>query len=153
MLVVCGHLDIFKWFAYLFHVPLFFFCAGYVADTRCNWTTYVKQKIKNYYVPFIFYEIIFLCLHNVFYPIFLYEKYNGKDCVRNLLKIFLFQNVGNRLGQLWFLFALFIVSVLFFIINKTHNISGGGNMRCNVDYTSLFFKRTCCNSLGNMRYL
>ena len=116
ILIVCGHLGIVKWFAYLFHVPLFFFLSGYVTNIDYTPKSYVLRKIRIYYFPFLFAEVLFLLLHNLFQPIYGYTYYTLSDIIIGFFKILLFQNIGERLGQLWFLFALFVVSTFFYVL-------------------------------------
>lgn len=116
ILVVCGHIGLFKRFAYLFHVPLFFFTSGYFFDESQKVDVFISKAIKRYYFPFVIAEVIFMIFHNMFADIIGYEMFTRDDVRLLLPKMLCFQNVCQRLGQLWFLLALFSVGILYYIL-------------------------------------
>ena len=56
---------------YIFHVPAFFICAGYFFHTKylSDERTYVLHRVKGLYVPFVKWSLLFLVLHNLFFPL------------------------------------------------------------------------------------
>lgn len=120
ILVVCGHIGLIRRFAYLFHVPLFFFASGYFFR-RESFSQSVIKGIKRYYFPFVMAELIFMLFHNSLANIIGYETFTLKDIQVLIPKVLCFQNVCARLGQLWFLLALFSVSILYFLLSTIFN--------------------------------
>lgn len=133
LLVVLGHCanSNIERFLLLFHMPLFFFLSGYVFKDKYldgNFFDYIKKKIKSLYLPYLVYELIFLCLHNFFININFYncsERIYGKDIFYLNTKTFMISCIKIVLcagrepigGALWFLVVLFFVSVLYYTIS------------------------------------
>jgi len=103
-------------FIYLFHMALFYFASGYFFKSHYtdNKLQYIKKKLDGLYFPFIKYSLIFLCLHNFLYKIHIQVKsYLLNDIPLKIIKILLFRTQDSLLGGYWFLYSLFVVSVLF----------------------------------------
>lgn len=112
-------------FIYLFHMPLFFFCSGifFCELNDFNKTkTFLNNRIKGLYIPFVKWSFIFLLLHNCFMYIGVYNEYFGYeggssyysvfDLVKNLSAIlFTMHGYEELLGGFWFIRALFITSL------------------------------------------
>ncbi len=72
ILVVLGHAGLTGYpsrFIYLFHMPLFFICAGYFFKLRYldEEKTFVVRRLRKLYVPFVTWSLVFLCLHNLLF--------------------------------------------------------------------------------------
>lgn len=70
--VVIGHSgcpSVMRDVIYLFHMPFFFFVAGYCFKKKYldDFKTFSIRRIRGLYFPFIFYVITFIFLHNVFF--------------------------------------------------------------------------------------
>lgn len=124
ILVVCGHIGVIRRFAYLFHVPLFFFTSGYFFNRNRSLFDVVAKAIKRYYIPFVLSELIFMLFHNCLAGIIGYEAFSFQDVQRLIPVVLGFQNVCARLGQLWFLLALFSVSILYYVFVRIFSKKG-----------------------------
>ena len=130
----------------MFHMPLFFFFAGY-----CFKDKYIKQpkiflqkRIIGLYKPFVKWSIVFLLLHNVFFYLNIYSGdfgfkgnvshiYTWKDFVIRLFYILTrMSDCEQLLGGYWFLKSLFVGSILgYFTITKVKSFKiGGGILLC-----------------------
>ncbi|HVT01497.1 MAG TPA: acyltransferase family protein [Patescibacteria group bacterium] len=131
LLVVVGHAGSpFQNFIYLFHMAAFFCVSGYFYKDHysSNLIKMIKRRIKSLYLPFLSFELLFLCLHNLFYALNIYSNklvyfgeiehlYKPFDYLKNLVFIFTFHNTEQLLKPFWFLISLFVVNVLFSIIS------------------------------------
>lgn len=130
ILMVMGHCGIpepFGKFIYQFHMPLFFFCSGFflkdILNLRMLYETY-RKRFKGIYIKFLFWSLLFLCLHNIFFRINIYSElitfrgepsylYDLSDFVRKAIKITFSMNEHEQLlRSFWFLKQLFIASIL-----------------------------------------
>jgi len=143
ILVLLGHSNSpFKDFYVMFHVPIFFIIAGYFIKEK-SWENlsefwnFVKKKVRSLWLPYVFFNIIFLLLNNFFIEHNLYttsEIFLEGDIGNNfglareysILKIFekmicvLLFSAGTQLGgATWFLRALFWVSIFYCIMNAS----------------------------------
>lgn len=117
---------------YLFHMPLFMMLSGFCysggdASTK-SFFRIVRKKIRSLYVPYLKYMLFFLVLHNLFTEIsllpsyacqgdaFQFGYYSLDEMIMGAIRIIMFSG-GEQLGSaLWFLRALFIVSVVYSFI-------------------------------------
>lgn len=119
-------------FIYMFHMPLFFIVSGYCFKQNYldNPKTFLTRKIKGLYFPFVKYGVIFVCLHNVFCSlnVFNVEYSNANMSLpytldqfvhRIFFDIILFNYAGELIGGFWFLIQLFWASIFSFLILKT----------------------------------
>ena len=110
----------------MFHMPLFFFFAGYCfKESNLNdFKSFAKKRFNGLYVPYVKWSIIFLLLHNLFFNWNLYNsiygykgepsfKYEWLDFATHALNIMV-RMVGHEqlLGGFWFLRSLLIASLL-----------------------------------------
>lgn len=146
-------------FIYLFHMPLFYFASGYFfkADYAMQKRVFVWKRVKGLYFPFVKYGILFLLLHNVFYALHIYSgeygfmdrvsaPYTLSETLRRLASCLTFGANEQLLGAYWFLYSLFVVSVLFlFLFYFSRKLS--------VKHTQLmlfsFISATCVVGGGN----
>lgn len=105
-------------YAYTFHMSAFFTLSGFLFTSKLKKIKSVKDGVlavtdraKRLIVPYFFFTAISYILKLFF------EKYANNELSSNIIvDIFLGQNNPN--GGLWFLYALFLISVLFIILNK-----------------------------------
>lgn len=137
--VVLSHAGISGWlshFVYIFHVPIFFLCAGYFFHTKYlnDSRTFVLHRIKGLYVPFVKWSVFFLIIHNLLFtcgilsevPQFgnatngVLHPYNWTQWSQHLWSIVANMSGYNEFlcGSFWFFRALFIASLLFFVLFK-----------------------------------
>lgn len=133
VLMVLGHSGIptGREFIYMFHMPLFFILAGYCFNPNhlLDFKGFAFRRIKNLYIPFVKYGLIFLLLHNFFYNINIYNGlYGYYDKVSHLYSIIetvkysiltlSFSRSEQLLGGYWFLPQLFYASIIGWCVLK-----------------------------------
>lgn len=137
ILVVLSHSGAPGWvnnFIFQFHVPVFFICAGYFFHTRYlnDEKTYVLHRVEGLYFPFLRWSIIFLVLHNLFFPLGILSEQYG-NAAGGVLHPYTWQIFNQRLwsivfnmsgydefigGTFWFFRALLLSSVAFLLLFK-----------------------------------
>lgn len=115
---------------YLFHMPLFMILSGYCLSDKYfdNVIGFLKSRVKRLYLPFVYWSLIFLLLHNVFLYLHVYDpnfgylgvgtnSYSLKETAYWASSI-LFRMNGDEplLGAYWFLRTLFVGSILSFFL-------------------------------------
>ena len=123
--VVLGHAESpFKKFIYLFQIALFFFVSGYLYKdiyTDKPWML-IKKRFKSLYIPFLKWTLFFIVIHNLLYCLNIYKDkiIYDKNYVINTIKwLVKFNSTELMLAGFWFLKTLFLVSVIFAILNYT----------------------------------
>jgi len=132
ILIVTGHTAIntpLYTFTYLFHIPIFFFVAGYFFkdDYIENPWLFLKKKLVRFYLPWLAYGLVFVLLHNLFltYHLIAYdfhaqkviEPYAFSDIIHKSLGVLtFFQWKEPLLAPLWFLFGMFSGLSVFFAV-------------------------------------
>lgn len=107
---------------YFYHMPLFFFISGYLYKSYKIKDTIIKN-IRGLYIPFILWSCFFIAMRNVFIDLGFYN-YQNMDNFSNMIKIrtfidvFSFRYTEPMLGAMWFIPCLFIVRMLYAILNK-----------------------------------
>lgn len=139
-IMVLGHTDFkFSNFIYLFHMAIFFIVSGYLykdeySDNCITIYHYIIRKIKTLWVPYFIWTSIYIILNNFFIHINIYtnnlmllKNVEGvhinlhdfmsiKKIIIEIIKSFCFFGGTELGGAFWFLRVLFIVSVLYCII-------------------------------------
>lgn len=109
-------------YVYEFHMPLFFFMAGWCFKFKYldDFKRFGRQKIKGIWWPFFKWNVVFLLLHNIFVDYQLIDQgyYYGSDFGKRLIEVGLFTNSERLLGGFWFLEALFFTSIIGWIVLK-----------------------------------
>lgn len=137
ILVVLSHAGACGWInqtIYIFHVPIFFFCAGYFFNTAYlnDERTYVVHRIKGLYFPFVRWSIFFLLIHNLlFYTGLLNETYGNSAggvphpfgwhqfCQHLWNIVFNMSGYDTFLcGAFWFFRAFLLSSIAFLLLFK-----------------------------------
>ncbi len=135
--VVLSHAGIRGWlfnFLFIFHVPVFFMCAGYFFHTKylTDERTFVMHRIKGLYWPFLRWSVFFLVIHNLLFPLgILSEQYGNAS--GGVLHPYTWHQWGQHLwgiafnmsgyndflcGTFWFFRALLLASLGFLILFK-----------------------------------
>lgn len=145
--MVCGHGHApFSGFITLFHMAVFFMISGYLWNNKNSSSfksvlSYAKRKLISLWIPYFVCNVIFILLNNVFIRIGVYATdeaflqlvtgprnelahfFGIKDYFVEIVKSFFMLDVAQLGGALWFLRALFIITVghaLFvFLLSKT----------------------------------
>lgn len=116
VLVVLGHTmltpDI-KRYIYSFHMPLFFFISGYVFKNKQSIknTDFIKNKAKRLLIPYVMFVLISMPLT---------IKQLGIN-PQKIINSFLLYGETSWNTPIWFLFSMFITSLIYFYIDKLND--------------------------------
>lgn len=106
-------------FIYSFHMPFFFFLSGINSrkDLELDFKTFLLKKIKTLIVPYFILNIIGIIIHLVLSH---FGIVDSVSLVEMLLGIIYSHDIvlPTPLGPTWFFATLFLVQVLFYLINK-----------------------------------
>lgn len=123
-LVILGHLPltniIFTKFIFSFHMPLFFFCSGYLFKKNNNIYSDIKKNIHKLLIVMIPYFILGI-IFGAFQDVFVYKQH--LDLQNNIVDpIHSFILGQSSIGWMWFLWALFWMRLVynFYSINVTN---------------------------------
>lgn len=135
--VVLSHAGIRGWlynFVFIFHVPIFFLCAGYFFHTKYlnDERTFIAHRIKGLYLPFWRWSVFFLIIHNVLFSIGILNEQYG-NAINGVMHPYTWHQFGQHLwsitinmsgyndflcGTFWFFRALLLASIGFLILFK-----------------------------------
>ena len=78
MLMVLAHtwfMDMGNKWINMFHMPLFFFMAGYCFEDKylTDFKSFAIKRVTGLYKPFVKWSLVFLVLHNVFFYLNIYN--------------------------------------------------------------------------------
>ena len=114
----------------MFHMPLFFFFAGYCFKEKylLQPKVFLHKRVDGLYKPFVKWSVVFLLLHNVFYHLNIYNGeygfrgkvsylYEFKDyAIRAVHILTCMSDTAQLLGGYWFLKSLFVGSIFGYVI-------------------------------------
>lgn len=120
--------------AYIFSVPVFFMCTGYMFNLHYlnDTKTYVWRRFRNLYCPFWIWSVTFLVLHNFFFWIGILSEDYG-NAAGGVLHPYSWHTFCQRVwsvtfnmsgydeficGAYWFFRTLFISSIVFLFLYK-----------------------------------
>ncbi|MGE5775218.1 MAG: acyltransferase family protein [Chloroflexota bacterium] len=115
LLVVLGHNDFaalspfFHQVIYSFHIPLFFFLSGYFVDTSLSFFDYSKKRFHAVLKPYLFTILL------IYFTSVSFEKMGFQTALVRVTKALYGSIDYIDWGQLWFLPALFVVSLYAFL--------------------------------------
>jgi len=127
ILMVYGHCYLpFTRFIYLFHMAVFVIASGVVYKTPTSSIDVINKclkRIKGLYIPYVFFNFLYLFLTPYFNEIALLDSVNDYSTVwGGVIKTLLFHGYTEFGGPMWFLRALFFASVLFLIFDYLCNV-------------------------------
>lgn len=110
-------------FPYMFHMPFFFFAAGFCFKKKYldTPTIFFQKRIRGIYWPFIKWGLIFLTFNNLFLYLHLVDTtyYNCHNYLHEAFDIiFKMRSHPKMLGGYWFLTSLFWGSIISWILLK-----------------------------------
>lgn len=118
LLVIWGHSSLFLFHEiYSFHMPLFFFLSGCFFKTNVSTFCFVKKKFIQLLIPYG----IFFFLSCLYYILILGISHRLNIESLNMIKGVFPINNQNINEPLWFLYALFWMSIIYYIIRKYFN--------------------------------
>ena len=111
-LVVWAHArGAFSGYIYQFHMPLFFLISGYLYHDNHPVKIFIVRKIKSLYIPFVFWNCAGLT--------FRWLIGNKSFSIKQYIAVFLtLDKDGTFFGATWFLGALFVISILYRILDE-----------------------------------
>ena len=115
ILVCLGHRDVPRcldeWI-YSFHLPLFFFLAGYTTrfESYANFGAYATRKVRVLLVPYFVFGLAVAAFRLCFDRFCRHAAVNLGDVLLRLLD-------GSGDGSLWFILPLFVVEVVSYALN------------------------------------
>lgn len=110
-------------YIYQYHMALFIFIAGYFYKDYYSEhpTTLVIKRIKSLYLPFVYYNLLFVIICNIFTLFRLIDKsYNifTLEGIKGFIKSILsFNAYVSFLGGFWFVKTLFLTTILFCVVS------------------------------------
>ncbi len=121
ILVVAGHsLSPYRSVYYLFHVVYFMMLSGFLYHSDTPFGKYLWKKITTLYIPFVGWNFIIMLIRDVYafvisdYPLSVFLKSRASHYYLTLLT---FYKDGSYLGAIWFLGALFLISVVYKLVD------------------------------------
>lgn len=97
-----------------FMLPLFFLISGLLYSQKSGVKEYVIRKVHNLYLPYIIWNLVFLVIVAIF------ENYTIEFFLKKAVLIcFTLSGIGVFLGATWFIAALFIISILYKILENS----------------------------------
>lgn len=133
LLVLLGHIGLttsfndtfFHRWIYAFHMPLFFWIAGFLFDTRPQGVKFLMRKAKRLLIP------LFVLTTIAFVPKVFLSQFALRPIEGGIMSYFesLFIPSDNPVQPLWFLtvlFSVYVIGVLYSYISNKYNWGGGG---------------------------
>lgn len=134
ILIVVGHTLVHSYhckmvfkFIYSFHVPLFFILSGYLYKKESTFKNYFIKKFKRLMTPYFIWIIIFTIIYllfgkNVAKILNVNSTFNVLELFKNIIYGIGKDNLLKQNSSLWFLPALFSMSIFFyFYINEKNS--------------------------------
>lgn len=97
---ICDFL--FRWLSSV-HMPLFFCISGYCFSYNNKYLSYIVKKIKRIFIPFLFFNILDMCMRMIFSGIV-----NNSRGIIDSIKNIIFYG-----GAYWFLYSLFLIFLIY----------------------------------------
>ncbi len=98
------------------HVGLFFMASGFLVNYNTSFRDFFLKNIKRLYLPFVGFHIVFILFHNLWEEGWIYAQAEHYYLV--LEHAFLMDVTESVLSPLWFLTALFFISVIWGLIKR-----------------------------------
>lgn len=115
ILMILGHLHIsdgFSKYIHAFHMPMFFFISGFFwKGTKGSFFVFIRRKAKSLLIPYVLYWMINMIVRTIL---------TSKAITLNNVYHFLIEPTEGMsiASALWFLVALFVCEVLYWLINS-----------------------------------
>lgn len=98
---------------YQFHMPFFFLISGLLYNERSPFTVFAIRRVKRLYIPFVFWNMLTIWAKRLYFGggFLLFAKETVKV-------LFTLKKDGQFFGATWFLGALFLVSVVYKLVDS-----------------------------------
>lgn len=104
----------FKDYMYQFHMPLFFLISGFLFNSKNTPAQFLSKKVKSLYIPFVFWNLCSLMITTGLGI----QEFSDMHFFKKIFKIlFTLDKDGKFMGATWFLGSLFLVSVIYKLID------------------------------------
>jgi fucose 4-O-acetylase-like acetyltransferase len=115
VLILLGHIPTpyITEYAYIFHVPLFFFISGYLFNNKSPFKTFLLKKVKGLLIPYFFLGIPCLIVDGL-----IGENVGAFANASTFSKYLCHFFIQRRMFSLWFLTALFVVELIYYGLSK-----------------------------------
>ena len=97
-------------YIYNFHMPLFFLISGILYKSGRDLKSYIFRKIQTLYIPFVSWNLIFI----IGKSILRHQEISVDYIIEVILTL---QKDGEFLGATWFLGALFLITVIYKLLD------------------------------------
>jgi len=99
-------------YMYQMHMPFFFIISGLLYSSSKPLKQFIKGKITSLYIPFVFWNCMFITIKSYIHGV------NIKTILNMDFKVLLtIEKDGQFLGATWFLGALFLVSIIYKLLD------------------------------------
>ena len=105
----------------LFHMPCFFVVSGFLFKESHldNPGRFVRKRFRAFWWTFVFWTIVYVALHNLFYVCRFYEQsYTLRDSLAMVGRSLFMGGTEQLLGGFWFLSSLLFASLVAFVYYK-----------------------------------
>ena len=113
---------------YQFHMPFFFFVSGIFIKEKdiSKPRKFILRQVRRLWLPYVYWNLFFLFTHNYLYGFGMYsqelEIINGaENYLRIIVRILLFSGRDQLTGQMWFIVALFLGSIIYVLLASAVN--------------------------------
>ena len=115
LLVVWAHgRGPFSNYIYQFHMPLFFLISGLLYSEAAGVGEFIKRKVKSLYLPFVIWNLLFYVTKSILHHV------KSDTIVDTALRIVLtLDKDGQYFGATWFMGSLFVVAVLYKLLEAS----------------------------------
>lgn len=101
-------------YIYKFIMPMFFLISGLLYSQRSPIKDYLVRKVHSLYLPFIIWNLFFLVVMAIF------KNFSLKTFLKKAILILLtLSKEGTFLGATWFLGALFLIAIVYKILESS----------------------------------
>ena len=96
-----------------FHMPFFFLISGLLYSKHSDTKEFIIRKIKNLYLPFVIWNLIFLIVAGIL------KSTSILSILKKSILVILMLNKNQLFGPTWFIAALFIIAVVYKLIESS----------------------------------
>lgn len=100
---------------YSFHVPIFFFCSGFLFKVKDNFLVFLKKRAKSMLLPYFTFSVCFVIFN--FIKIYIFKSQDDVNIIETIISL----ATQNHYNVLWFILVLFFVEIVAYFVVKTVN--------------------------------
>ena len=103
-------------FVYIFHLPVFFYCSGYIYKDRPI-TNRLWSILRHQYIPTTLFTLGSFILLPIYAKLQLTGMYSNEDIKKRITDTFIYNPRGFLVGALWFMPFFTVATLIFWILN------------------------------------